>query len=175
MTILVYRQLLILRLGAKGPQLRPKGTQQDPKGPGPHQEQERESVSTQTSSIFKIFSSNLSNLISRGCINQSLCRSNSLGTSLSKQRQYESSSSYTAGVSICTVMYYTTAPIYSAKKLSLGDVNNIYRVDKSVVKECQEIDQEENNYWIEDRQVDHCYLDSCGADNHWQDNYREDD
>ena len=49
-----------------------------------------------------------------------------------------------------------------------------YRVDKSVVKECQESDQEENNYWIEDRQVDHCYLDSCGADNHWKDNYRED-
>merc|ERR1711895_372415 len=45
--------------------------------------------------IFQIFSSNLSNLSSRGGINWSLCRSKSLGTSHSTQRPDDSSSSST--------------------------------------------------------------------------------
>ena len=47
--------------------------------------------------IFQIFSSNLSNLISRGGINLSLCRSNSLGASHSTQGQDDFSSSSTTG------------------------------------------------------------------------------
>ena len=38
MTILVFRYVLILRLGAEGPQQGPKGSQQGLKGPSPQQE-----------------------------------------------------------------------------------------------------------------------------------------
>ena len=64
--------------------------------------------STLLSYIFQIFSSNLSNPISRGGINWSRCRSNSLRTSHSTKRQDDSSSSSTAKVSYSTVLYYIT-------------------------------------------------------------------
>ena len=56
--------------------------------------------------IFQIFSSNLSNPISRGGINWSLCRSNSLGTSHSTQGKNDSSSSSTAELH-CTLLYFS--------------------------------------------------------------------
>ena len=54
--------------------------------------------------VFQIFSSNLSKPITRGGIKWSLCRSKSLGTSHSKQRRDDSSSSSNAGLH-CTVLH----------------------------------------------------------------------
>ena len=54
---------------------------------------------------IQIFSSNLSNPISRGGINWSLCRSKSLGNSHSTHRQNDISSSSTAGLYILYILY----------------------------------------------------------------------